>query len=52
MLSRSFLFGLFTCTAAWLLFRHAASLSTSATVPVDEAAEKLRQAWADNHTIA
>ena len=52
MVSRTLLFGLFTCTAAWLLFRHAATRSTPAAVPVDEAAEKLRQAWADNHTVA
>ncbi len=50
-MTRSWLFGLFTCTGAWLLFRHAASKSQS-IVPVVDAAAKLRQAWADNHTTS
>lgn len=48
-MSRTLLYGLFACTAAMLLFRQARS--TRVVVPVDKAAELLRQAWQDNHTV-
>lgn len=50
-MSRSVLFGLFACTAAVMIFRRAAA-TTRAVVPVDKAAELLREAWADHHTTA
>jgi hypothetical protein len=51
MMNRILLMGLFACTAAMMLFRQAAS-SRRAVVPVEQAAEKLREAWADHHTTA
>jgi hypothetical protein len=51
-MSRSVLFGLFACTAALMIFRRAAATTTRVVVPVDKAAELLREAWADHHTTA
>jgi hypothetical protein len=50
-MSRSLLLGLVACTAALMIFRRAAA-KTRAVVPVDKAAELLREAWADHHTTA
>jgi hypothetical protein len=50
-MSKSLLFGLFACTAALMIFGRAAA-RTRAAVPVEQAAELLRQAWADHHTTA
>jgi hypothetical protein len=48
-MNRFLLFSLLASTVAWILIR----TSNSATrVPVNEAAAKLQQAWADNHTTA
>jgi hypothetical protein len=44
---RPWVFGLMAGAAAWALMR-----STSRVVPAAVAAERLRQAWADHHTIA
>ena len=41
--------GILTGTAAWMLVRSNQS-ATRNPVPADEAAARLRQAWADYHT--
>lgn len=48
---RPWLFGLFIGTAAWLLVRRGVS-SSRRVVPVDQAADRLRRAWSDHHTVA
>ena len=50
-MSRSLFAGVVSCLAAWVLFRFAAA-QAAAIVPVDRAAEQLREAWASNHTTA
>lgn len=44
---RPWILGLIAGAVAWALTR-----TSSRTVPVQVAAEKLRQAWADHHTVA
>lgn len=50
-MSRSLIWGLISCAAAALVYQRAAA-QARAIVPVEEAAEKLRSAWADHHTVA
>ena len=57
LMNRALIVSLFAVSAAWALYlqRGTASQRRSASqrlVPAAEAAEKLRQAWAKNHTIA
>lgn len=42
--------GLSAGLAAWIVFGHRSGVGR--TVPVKEAADRLREAWADNHTQA
>ncbi len=50
-MSKSLIWGLVSCAMAGLVYYRAATQSKS-VVPVDKAAEKLREAWADHHTVA
>jgi hypothetical protein len=43
-------FGLLAAAAAWFVYRH--GYYNHRKVPVNEAAARLRAAWAKNHTIA
>ncbi len=49
-MSRFALFSLVATAAAWILIR--TTHSPNRVVPVQEAAAKLQQAWADHHTTA
>jgi hypothetical protein len=48
LMSRPWIFGILAGAAAWALARS----SYTRVVPAGIAAEKLRQAWADHHTVA
>ncbi len=42
--------GLLAAAAAWFVYRK--GYTNNRKIPVSEAAERLRAAWANNHTIA
>jgi hypothetical protein len=50
-MNRPWVLGIIAGAAAWALVRQA-NASARAVIRADIAAEKLRQAWANNHTIA
>jgi hypothetical protein len=49
MLNRPVWLGLLAATAAWFVVRRNLAMRK---VPAAEAANRLREAWANNHTIA
>lgn len=50
-MNRPLLIGFLAGAAAWILFRNN-NFANRTIVPVDEAAAKLRHAWADHRTTA